>query len=120
MKVYKIKNKETGLYKSSGDRWTKKGKAYTEVGHVTIAIKAVTPTILHSLFWKRFYNSAESKEHPYQYHYWHHSNLPPYWQDVYNQIYKLDWSDLAQEMPELVIEMYDFGGTKEITLEQWI
>lgn len=119
MNTYKIKDTVTGKYKSSGDSWTSRGKAYVEAGHVTLALKHLVPTLAHKDFWKRFYASEESKGKPTGYYNnWTVYNLPGEWKKEYNKA--VDWKQLPEYMPGLVIEVYSITGIKVIPIEQWI
>lgn len=37
-KIYRLLNKETGLFNSGGNNWTKRGKAWTQKNHIKTAL----------------------------------------------------------------------------------
>jgi hypothetical protein len=50
--LYKIRHKTTGLFSSGGahPRWTKKGKAWTNIGHIKTHFQGVPDHILRSTY----------------------------------------------------------------------
>lgn len=114
MNVYKIKNKTTGLYKSTGNKWTKKGKGYVEPGHVTLALKSVVFSAVTDHFWNEF---RKSPEYNINVNCW---NLPEPWKTKYRELDKRSWNALPALWPDVVIQVYGIEGIREITLSDWI